>query len=158
MNKYSNLLLKICIIIILLPVMTVSVIGIIGLFRNPVNPIYAHLLYPIVIGTYVSSIPFYYCLYLAYKMLDYIDQGRAFSTLSTKALDHIKLASFSFSIIYIILLPFVYFLAQKDDAPGLVIMGIVPIFGAFIIGVFSAVLQHILADAIAIKSENDLTV
>lgn len=55
-------------------------------------------------------------------------------------------------------MPFVYFLAEKDDAPGLIIIGFVPIFASIVIAVFAAVLQRLLQEAINIKSENDLTV
>ena len=158
MKTYSTTLLKVCIVLIYIPFVTLSIIGSIGLIKNPVSPVYQAMLYPIVIGMYLSTIPLYYCLYQAFRMLNFIDENVAFSNQSTEALKRIQYCAFSFSLIYVILLPFVYWLAQTDDAPGLVIMGMVPVFGAFIIGVFAAVLKRILEDAIKIKSENDLTV
>lgn len=56
------------------------------------------------------------------------------------------------------MLPFVYVVAEKDDAPGLILMGMVPVFASLVIAVFSAVLQRLLQEAIDIKSENDLVV
>jgi hypothetical protein len=55
-------------------------------------------------------------------------------------------------------LPFVYLVADLDDAPGLMIIGMVPIFASLVIAVFAAVLQKLLQEAIDIKSENDLIV
>jgi len=55
-------------------------------------------------------------------------------------------------------MPFNYLLADLDDAPGLILMGIVPIFASIVIAVFAAVLQKLLRNAIDIKSENDLTI
>lgn len=57
-----------------------------------------------------------------------------------------------------IIIPFVYNVAELDDAPGLIIIGMVPIFASMVIAVFAAVLQRLLEEAIHIKSENDLTV
>jgi hypothetical protein len=53
---------------------------------------------------------------------------------------------------------FIYLFADKDDAPGLILIGMVPIFTAMVIAVFAAVLQKLLKSAIDMKSENDLTV
>ena len=56
------------------------------------------------------------------------------------------------------MMPFVIYVADKDDAPGAVGIGLVIIFASLIIAVFAAVLQRLLQNAIDIKSENDLTV
>ncbi|MGO4375941.1 DUF2975 domain-containing protein, partial [Paenibacillus sp. MCAF20] len=45
-----------------------------------------------------------------------------------------------------------------DDAPGIILVGMVLIFASLVIAVFAAVLQKLLKEAIDIKSENDLTV
>ncbi len=55
-------------------------------------------------------------------------------------------------------LPFVYIMAEVDDAPGLIVIGMVPIFASMVIAVFAAVLQRLLKEAIDIKAENDLIV
>ena len=49
-------------------------------------------------------------------------------------------------------------MAEVDDAPGLILVGMVLIFASMVIAVFAAVLQRLLQEAIDIKSENDLTV
>ncbi|MGV2488281.1 UNVERIFIED_CONTAM: DUF2975 domain-containing protein, partial [Bacillus mycoides] len=51
-----------------------------------------------------------------------------------------------------------YLVAERDDAPGIIILGMLLIFASMVIAVFAAVLQRLLKDAIDIKSENDLTV
>jgi hypothetical protein len=60
--------------------------------------------------------------------------------------------------LYVVIMPFVFLVADLDDAPGLIIIGMVPIFASMVIAVFAAVLQKLLQNAIDIKSENDLTV
>ena len=60
--------------------------------------------------------------------------------------------------LYVVVLPFVYLLAELDDAPGLILIDMVIIFAAMVITVFAAVLQRLLQEAIDIKTENDLTV
>lgn len=158
MERGSSLFLKAAVILMVLPVLVGAGFAIYFLLRNPFNPEYAMILYPIVIGVLLTVIPFIFALYQSFKLLNYIDGKKAFSDLSVKALKKIKFAAFSISLIYAIILPFIYIVAEIDDAPGIILMGMVPIFAALVVGVFAAVLQKLLNEAINIKSENDLTV
>nr|WP_211175639.1 DUF2975 domain-containing protein [Paenibacillus sp. SZ31] len=140
------------------PILALGIFGIPWLANNPVSPNYAGALYPIVIIMYVSVIPFIVALYQAFRLLSYIDKNEAFSLMSVKSLKTIKYCAIVISSLYFVMLPFVYVVAEKDDAPGLILMGMVPIFASLVIAVFSAVLQRLLQEAIDIKSENDLVV
>lgn len=75
-----------------------------------------------------------------------------------KALKVIKKCAIVISLFYVAGLPLFYVLAQVDDAPGIIVIGLIFIFGSAVIAVFAAVLQKLLNNAIEIKSENDLTV
>ncbi|MFS0774865.1 DUF2975 domain-containing protein [Neobacillus sp. 3P2-tot-E-2] len=158
MKQGTTLFLKLAVILIGLPVLALGIFGVPWLAKNPVNPDYAHMLYPIVLGMYISAIPFYMALYQAFKLLGYIDKNEAFSEKSVKALNKIKKCAITMSILFVLIIPFVYLVADLDDAPGLIIIGMVPIFASIVISVFAAVLQRLLQQAIDIKSENDLTV
>ena len=107
---------------------------------------------------YVSAIPFFIALYQAFKLLSYIDKSQAFSDMSVTALKKIKYCALTISGLFVVILPFVYLVADLDDAPGLIIVGMVPVFASMVIAVFAAVLQRLLQEAIAIKIENELTV
>ncbi|MFD1739532.1 DUF2975 domain-containing protein [Bacillus salitolerans] len=154
----STLFLKLAVFLIGTPVLALCIFGLTWLVNNPVSPDYDHILYPIFIGMGVSVIPFFVALYQAFKLLSYIDKNQAFSELSVKALKNIKFCAIAISGVYVLISPFVYFVAEVDDAPGLIIIGMVPIFASMVIAVFAAVLQRLLQEAIDIKSENDLTV
>lgn len=140
------------------PVLALCLFGLYQLMSNPVNPDYAQIIYPILIGIYVAAIPFFIALAQAFKLLNYIDKNQSFSELSVKALKNIKFCAVTISGLYVVILPFVFLVADLDDAPGLVIVGMVPVFASMVIAVFAAVLQRLLQEAIHIKSENDLTV
>jgi hypothetical protein len=113
---------------------------------------------PILLGMYVPAIPFFVALYQALRLLSYIDKNKAFSSLSVTALKNIKYCALAISALYAAGMPYIFYVADKDDAPGVVAIGLVIIFASFVIAVFAAVLQRLLQNAIAIKSENDLTV
>jgi hypothetical protein len=158
MKRGSTLFLRMAVFFIGTPVLALCIFGLPWLANNPVNPDYAHILYPIIIGMYVSVIPFFVALYQAFKLLSYIDKNQAFSQISVKALKNIKFCAMTISGLYVIIEPFVFLVADLDDAPGLVIVGMVPVFASMVIAVFAAVLQRLLQEAIDIKSENDLIV
>ncbi|WP_410981638.1 DUF2975 domain-containing protein [Bacillus cereus] len=158
MKQVSTLFLKIAVMLIGIPILALCIFGLPWLANNPVNPNYAHILYPILIIMYVSVIPFFVALYQAFRLLSYIDKNKAFSKLSVKALKNIKYCAITISILYVVGMPLFYFMAEIDDAPGIIVIGLVVIFASMVIAVFAAVLQKLLKEAIDIKSENDLTV
>nr|WP_106782644.1 DUF2975 domain-containing protein [Lysinibacillus timonensis] len=158
MKRGSTLFLKLALILMAIPVLTLCIIGLPWLVNNPVNPNYAHILYPILVGMFLSVFPYFTALYQSFRLLNYIDQNKAFSDISVKALKMIKFCALTFSGLFVLILPFVYIVAELDDAPGLIIIGMVPVFASLVIAVFAAVLQRLLQEAIRIKSENDLTV
>lgn len=158
MKRGSTLFLRMAVILMGIPVLALCIFGLYKLASNPVNPDYAYILYPILIVMYVSAIPFFIALYQAFKLLSYIDKNQSFSELSVKSLKNIKFCAITISGLYVVIMPFVFLVADLDDAPGLIIVGMVPAFASMVIAVFAAVLQRLLQEAINIKSENDLTV
>jgi hypothetical protein len=158
MKRGSTLFLRLAVFLMGVPVLALGLFGLYWLPNNPADPDYDHFLYPIVVGLYGSMIPYFLALYQAFNLLSYIDKNHAFSELSVKALQKIKFCALTISGLYVVILPFIYFIAELDDAPGLIIIGMVPAFAAIVIAVFAAVLQRLLKEAIDIKSENDLTV
>lgn len=120
---------------------------------------YFSLSYIFLTGTCLAAIPCFIALYQSYKLLGYIDTNRAFSESSAKALRIIKNSALvEFFICVFGGLPFFYVVAEKQDAPGLIIIGLVIAGVAFIISVFASVLSRLLHEAIAMKKENDLTI
>jgi hypothetical protein len=113
---------------------------------------------PILLGMYVTAIPFFVALYYAFQLLNFIDRNNAFSAISVKALKKIKYCALTISGLYSVGMPYIFSVAEKDDAPGVVAIALIIISASFVVAVFAAVLQKLLQNAIDIKSENDLTV
>ncbi len=112
----------------------------------------------LVMYLFITVIPFFIALYQAFKILNYIDKNKSFSELSVKALKNIKYCAFTISIMYVISMPLFFVIAQIDDAPGFAGLGLIITFASIVIGVFAAVLQKLLKNAVDMKSENDLMV
>jgi hypothetical protein len=125
---------------------------------NHASPEIAGWRYPFTIALLGSTIPFCIALFQTWKLLGYVDNNKPFSKKSVRALRNIKYCGFVFSVLYVICLPVVYFVADNADAPGVMVIGLVMSFAPLVIAVFAAVLERLLQSAIDIKSENDLTV
>lgn len=112
----------------------------------------------IFLGMYVPAIPFFFALYQALKLLNYIDKNKAFSWASVNALKNIKYCALAISGLYAAGMPYIFYVADKDDAPGVAAIGFVIIFASLVIATAAAVFQRIFQNAVDIKSENDLMV
>ncbi|HRH31190.1 MAG TPA: DUF2975 domain-containing protein [Candidatus Paceibacterota bacterium] len=111
-----------------------------------------------VLPLYAAAVPFFFALWQGLLLLSFIDKNKAFSDLSVKSLRTIKHLAVAVSICMYAAFPFMFQIAQADDAPGLIL-----IWGAIasvpiVIAVFAALLQKLLKNAIDIKNENDLVV
>lgn len=113
---------------------------------------------PIIIGMYVPAIPFFIALFQTLKLLKNIDNNQAFSQSSVKALKNIKYCGIAISLMYAAGMPYIFHAADRDDAPGVVLIGLVIIFASFVVGTAAGVFQKLVQTAVDIKSENDLTV
>lgn len=160
MNRMSTIFLKVALVLIGIPILALCIFLVpkIANYSVELFPNIAYIKYLVFIYLYVTAIPFYFALYQAFKLLSYIDKNKAFSGLSVRALKNIKYCAVTISIFYAAGMPVFYLMAEIDDAPGIIVIGLVIIFASMVIAVFAAVLQKLLKEAIDIKSENDLTV
>lgn len=153
MYKGSTLFLKAVIIFIGLFVAGLCVIFV-GVSLSGNAGMYA----PLLLGLCVTAVPFFFALYQGLLLLRYIDKDTAFSERSVKAIQNIKYCAGGISVFYALAMPYIVYVADKDDAPGAPLLGLVLIFATLVVAVFAAVLEKLLQNAIDIKSENDLTV
>lgn len=103
---------------------------------------YALLL--IMLGMYATAIPFYVGLWQAFKLLHYIDENKAFSDMSVKALRNIKYCAAIIATLYIGGIPLLFPIADADDAPGLIIIGTAIACAPLVIATFASVLERLI--------------
>ncbi|MFC4104250.1 DUF2975 domain-containing protein [Paenibacillus xanthanilyticus] len=160
MKRGTTLFLKAAVILMGIPVLALCIFLVpqIADFIVELYPDHGYLRYLVYLMFYGSAVPFYIALYQSFKLLTYIDTNQAFSDLSVLALKNIRNCALTISGIFVAGLPLFYLIAERDDAPGVILVGMVLIFASLVIAVFAAVLRRLLQEAIDIKSENDLTV
>lgn len=158
MNRGSTLFLKVAIVLIGMAVLALSIFLVPRIANEAAGHYPFYWICSVLTAMYAAAIPFYFALYQALKLLSFIDLDKAFSGMSVRALKNIKNCAIIISLLYVIILPFFYLMAEHDDAPGILFPGIIIVFASAVIAVFAAVLEKLLKRAIEIKYENDLTV
>ncbi|PID21477.1 hypothetical protein CSV61_09645 [Sporosarcina sp. P3] len=163
MKRGTTLFLKIAVVFIGIPVLALCIFLLPQVASEASEAAgrgwdFVYVVYSILLVMYISVIPFYFALYQTFNLLRFIDKNLAFSELSVRSLKKITYCAITISGLYVVAFPFIFIMAEIDDAPGLIIVGMIPIFASMVIAVFAAVLQRLLNEAIDIKEENDLIV
>jgi len=113
-----------------------------------------YLPYIVIIGVYLTAIVFFFALYQTLKLLGYIEKNKTFTKLAINSLNYIKYCAFTISIIYVILLPLLYPIAECDDAPGIIGFPIIIIFISSVIIVSTSLLEKIVKKGMDLKLKN----
>lgn len=113
---------------------------------------------PFLMLVYAGSIPFFFALVKAIKLLGYTRKNKVFSPESVKAVRAIKYCALS--IIGFVAAEEIFIIRNhaSDDIAGGFMMGVFITFGSIIIATASALFEKVLQNAVDLKTENELTV
>jgi hypothetical protein len=110
---------------------------------------------PLIIYSFIASIPFFVGLYQAFKLLNLIDANKAFSQDAVNTLKNMEFASLCLIGFIALAVFYIRFFAHGDDPAGPTTLGILASFAAAIIATAAAVFQKLLQNAVDIKLENE---
>ncbi len=151
--------------IFLMGLAVVAVCGILlpeGAREEAISNPHAGPVYPYLIGVWIMAIPIFVALHQTLQLLRYIDEDKAFTSKSTKALENIRNCALIFATLVVIGGAAVVIVAKmgdpREDVAPVGPIGFVFVFISVVIATFVAVLKRLLQQAIDIKSENELTV
>lgn len=113
---------------------------------------------PFIIYIYITSIPFFFGLYQAFKLLNLIDANKAFSQAAVNTIRNMKYASLSLIGFIALALFYIRFFAHGDDPAGPTMLGFCMIIVLGVIATATGIFQKLFQNAVDMKSENDLTV
>ncbi len=113
---------------------------------------------PVILYMYVASLPFFTALYQAVKLLGYIEHNKVFSQAAVNTLRTIKFCFVASVGFMLLALPKIMIFGEQDDAPGVVLLGLLIILAASVVATAAGIFQTLLQSAVNLKSENDLTV
>lgn len=158
MNKWLIGTLKASLIFVSIMILALSVFWLpyVARISAEVNPEFADLKYPILVGMYCTCIPFYIGVFHTYRLLRLINMEIAFTEEACKSLKAIILSAIGVIALYII--GTIYLSVENALHPGLLLLGFIIMLASFIIAVFTGVLKAVLMKVIEIKNDNELTI
>ena len=113
---------------------------------------------PLIIYSFIASIPFFVALYHGLKLLGYVDKNKLFSESAVQTVRNIKYCAIALSGFIVLGILYIRLFAQGEDAAGPTAVGMFTTFSSIVIATAAAVFERVLQNAVDIKSENDLTV
>lgn len=144
MKRRTTFFLKIAVFLVGIPFFGLCILGLPWLVTRMAEmfQVSAYLQYPSLIGLYAAVIPFGFAVYQALKLLNCINKGKAILELSVKALNNIKYCAITIGVLYVIGMPLLFLVADKDDAPGVVALGLLVILASIVTAFFAALFQR----------------
>ncbi len=160
MKRIPSIFLRITIVVLGLLALAVCTVALPLLWGDVTKefPEYAYAVYAVFVAFYTAAVPFLIGLYNAWRLLDFIDKGGAFTKPTVKALSGIAICAAVASGVFLLSMPFFYIWGDLDDAPGLIVIGMVFVSAPLVVSLFAAILQRLISEAVELKSENELTV
>jgi hypothetical protein len=113
---------------------------------------------PFLVYIYLGSLPFFYGLYQAFKLLGYVDRGQAFSPNAHQAVRRIKYCALAVTAFIVGAEAYIMFGVVDDDRAGAVAMGMLAIFVCLLTAAAAVLLERTLQSGVELQSEHDLTV
>lgn len=151
--------------IFLMGVAVVSVCGILlpeGAREEAISNPQAGPVWPYLLGAWVMTVPIFIALYQTFLLTRFIDEDKAFTSKSVRALQIIKNCALIFAALVVIgaiaVVIAVRMANPTEDVVPVGPIGFIFVSISIIIATFVAVLKKLLQQAIDIKSENELTV
>lgn len=113
---------------------------------------------PFIIYVYLGSMPFFFGLYQAIKLLTLIDHNKAFTQQAVNTLKYMKQASLTLIAGILMAMIYIRFFAHGDDPAGPMMLGICMNVAFAAIATAAGIFQKLFQNAVDLKKENDLTV
>ncbi|WP_033542884.1 DUF2975 domain-containing protein [Planococcus sp. CAU13] len=160
LKRASTLFLKAVLLFVTGVALTLCIFGLPGMaaMDAKLHPETAYLQYPFLIAAYIFFTPFFIALYQTFRLLTLIDQGKAFSDVSLKALKTIRNCALAIIVFIVLGELATVALIRGEDITHIITLGVLITIGSAAVALFASLLQKLVRDAMRLKSENDLIV
>lgn len=114
---------------------------------------------PFIMLVYLLSLPFFFALYEALKLLNHIGRNEVFSLAAVKCLMKIKFYAIALGLSIICIGVYIVLTHHPDDDPaGFMALCLMGSFASLVIATAFAIFEKLLRKAVELKSENELTI
>lgn len=143
MKGNSTFLLKVVSFVIVIPMLSLFILLLPWVISGltEVIPVSNYVKYLGFIGLYGAMVPFCFGVYQVIKLLNYM-KNKVSSELYLETVKNIKYASITVSFLYVLGMPLLFLMADKDDSPGILLFGLIVFLVNCMSAIFSAVFER----------------
>ncbi|HAO62421.1 MAG TPA: hypothetical protein DCQ90_11145 [Erysipelotrichaceae bacterium] len=148
MKKWASFYLKLSVIGCAIPVLLFCIRFLPGIISGAMGE-YPELLwaqYPMYFGFYLSGALCLYVFYQTFRLLRLFDKDQVKGTKTHGILKTIRWSSLSISLIYLVMSPVVYYVADHEDAPGILLIELIILFGWVAMASLTIVFDSLLVE------------
>lgn len=120
------------------------------------NPEFLHCYYPWLIFLWITGIPCYAALFLAWKIASNIGADRSFSHENASLLKWIAFLAAGDSLFFFIVN--IVYLFLNMNHPGILLSSLIVVFAGTAVSAASAALSHLVKKAASLQEQSDLTI
>lgn len=142
----KTLFLKISLVFMYVPVVLITIFATPSLYFEAVknNEINVYFVLPFVILMVSILIPSGLAVIETIKLFTNIEKGNYYSEKTIRGFNIIKACGIVAGILFMIMLPSVFYFAEMDDAPGLGLIGLVFVAAGIFIAIFASVMKDVV--------------
>lgn len=148
MKKWASLFLKLSVIACAIPVLFFCIRILPGIISGALGE-YPELLwakYPMYIGFYLSGVLSLYVFSQTFRLLRLVDKGQVKDSMTHGILKTIRWSSLSISLVYLMMSPVVYYVADHEDAPGILLIELIILFVWIAVASLSIIFSSLLVE------------
>lgn len=148
MKKWASLFLKLSVIVCVLPVLLFCIRVLPGIITGALDeyPELQWANYPMYFGFYLSGALCLYVFYQIFRLLRLVDKGQVKDSMTHGILKTIRWSSLSISLVYFVMSPVVYYVADHEDAPGILLIELIILFAWVAVASLSIILDSLLVE------------
>lgn len=98
----------------------------------------------IIFSFYLMLVPYLLILFNIFKLIVNMEKNQLFNDETSKSFSLITKFSYIITFLFVVDLPFFYLIADYEDAPGLILFGLLLTGVSFTFGVFASVLKNVI--------------
>lgn len=147
-KKWASFYLKLSGIACAIPVLFFCIRILPGILAGALGE-YPELLwvkYPMYFGFYLSGTLCLYVFYQTFRLLRLFDKGQMKDSMTHGILKTIRWSSLSISFVYLMMSPVIYYVADHEDAPGILLIELIILFAWIAVASLSIILESLHID------------
>lgn len=147
----KTVFLKIALVFVFIPIGMITVFSAPSMYREAIenNEINQYFVLPFVVLMMLVLLTSAFAIIQTMKLLTNIERGKYYSEESLRSFRLIQYCGVVTTILFVAMLPSIYYFAEMDDAPGIILLGLAFVCASIGIAVFASVMSDLVVEKVS---------